>query len=208
MVGRLAQNGYGQGGSFLGALGLRSFFRMRRLRKLSHGLPHWQSADLEGGGHVVQFYGGDFPADSVARFLLDGIQAKEVCIVIADPKHVAAIDRLLDRPGKCIYLDARETMAKFMVDGRPDRLRFLDTVGDLVAQAAEAGGHVRAFGEMVVLLCKDGNAEAARELEQLWNELGRRHHMRLLCSYPIEVLEGRSAGHAHALRDTHSHAVA
>lgn len=190
-------------------MGLRSFLRRHRLRRLSKGLPEWRSSDLGGNGHVVQFYGGRFPADTVARFLLDGIQANEVCIVIAEPRHVAAVDRLLDRPGKCIYLDARETMARFMVDGRPDRMRFLDTVGDLVAQAAEAGGgRVRAFGEMVVLLCKDGNAEAARELEQLWNELGRRHHMRLLCSYPIEVLEGRAGDHAAALRDSHSHATA
>ena len=35
------------------------------------------------------------------------------------------------------------------------------------------GQHVRAFGEMVDVLSKDGRHAAAIALEDLWNELGR-----------------------------------
>lgn len=185
------------------------FLRQRRARRLSRQMPLWKAADLDGqSGHVVQFYGGEFPAGAVAGFLREGIDQGEVCIVIAEPGHIKAVDALLDRPGKCVYLDADQTLAKFMVDGRPDRVRFMDSVGDMVQQAAEAGGgKVRAFGEMVVLLCQRGDAEAAHELELLWNEVAARNSLRLLCSYPIAAVEGRSKSMAVPLRDVHSHAV-
>ena len=190
-------------------MGIFQVLRKRRARRFSSPLPAWRPEDDAGRGHIVQFYGGAFPADAVAGFLREGIEAGEVCIVIAEPRHITAIDRQLDRSGKCIYLDAEKTMAKFMVNGRPDRTKFMDTVGDLVNEAAQAGGgRVRAFGEMVVLLCQRGEPEAAHQLEALWNELGRRHRLRLLCSYPIDALEGRSRSMAIPLRDSHSHAVA
>jgi hypothetical protein len=136
------------------------------------------------------------------------IDRGEVCIMIASPQHVKAVDALLDRQGKVVYQDAAASLEKFMVDGHPDRLRFLDTIGDMVEQAALAGaGKVRAFGEMVVLLCERGQPEAAHELETLWNELAARQDMRLLCSYPISAVEGHAKPMAAALRDTHSHAV-
>ena len=159
-------------------------------------------------GHVVQFYAGSYPDETIARFVQEGIDAGEVAIVIATPAHVRAIDGRLDGRGRVLYLDADETLAKFMVHGRPDRLRFLDTVGDLVEQAAQHGnGCVRAFGEMVVLLCERGEPEAAHELEELWNDLGRRHSLKLLCSYPLAVLAGGNRTYQTRLRDTHSHAA-
>lgn len=193
-------------------MGPLTWMRNLRARRLAGPLPAWKPRPDAGGdhnGHVVQFYVGDFPAGTVAGFLREGIAKGEVCLVIATPAHVKAIDALLDRPGKCVYLDAGETLARFMVDGRPDRQRFHDTVGDLVQQAAEAGnGPVRAFGEMVVLLCERGEPEAARQLEALWNEVGERHHVRLLCSYPAHAVGGRNKGFAAPLRDAHSHAIA
>ena len=190
-------------------MALVRFLRQRRARRLSRDMPAWQAAEVDSAsGHVVQFYGGEFPAGSVAGFLREGIDQGEVCIVIAEPHHVRAVDALLDRSGKCIYVDAEETLAKFMVAGRPDRTKFMDTVEDMVQQAAEAGGgKVRAFGEMVVLLCQRGEAEAAHDVEVLWNEVAARNDLRLLCSYPISAVEGRSHGFAKPLRDTHSHAV-
>lgn len=185
------------------------FLRQRRARRLAKGMPLWDMAEREANsGHVVQFYGGDFPAGSVAGFLREGIDQGEVCIVIAQPHHIKAVDTLLERPGKVVYLDADQTLAKCMVDGRPDRLRFMDSVGDVVEQAAQAGGgKVRAFGEMVVLLCQRGQPDAAHELEVLWNELADRHALRLLCSYPVAAVEGHARPMATVLRDTHSHAV-
>lgn len=187
-------------------MGIVEAFRRRRSRRLAAPMARW-SPD-EASGHIVQFYTGAYPSEAIARFVQEGIDAGEVAVVVATAAHVRAIDGRLEGRGRVIYLDADETLAKFMVDGRPDRLRFLDTVGDVVQQAAEHGnGSVRAFGEMVVLLCERGEPDAAVLLESLWNELARRHRVKLLCSYPLDVVEGRNRGHAVRLRDAHSHAV-
>lgn len=187
-------------------MGFAAFLRHRRARRLAARMEPWSAEHA--AGHVVQFYTGPYPADAIARFVQEGIDAGEVALVIATEAHVRAIDHRLQGRGRVLYLDADETLAKFMVHGRPDRLRFLDTVGDLVEQAAEHGnGAVRAFGELMVLLCQRGEAEAAVELETLWNEVAARHRVKLLCSYPLDVVEGRNKGHAAQLRDAHSHTV-
>ena len=58
-------------------------------------------------------------------------------------------------------------------------------------------------------LARLGRAEEGRaiELEALWNELGSRHRVKLLCSYPLDAVSGRNQPHASRLRDSHTHAV-
>ena len=82
-------------------------------------------------------------------------------------------------------LDAEETLALFMVNGIPDPSRFKAMIGAVIAELA--GGPrpriVRAYGEMVNLLWRDGNHDGAIRLEVLWNELAMSHNFALLCGY-------------------------
>jgi hypothetical protein len=55
-----------------------------------------------------------------------------------------------------------------------------------------AGRHVRAFGEMVDVLCKSGRRDAAMALEELWNELAQRRDFSLLCGYHLDVFDRES----------------
>ena len=48
---------------------------------------------------------------------------------------------------------------------------------------------VRAYGEMVNLLWRDGKAQQAIELEQLWNELASKYSFALLCAYATDSLD-------------------
>lgn len=185
-------------------MGILGWVRDRRARRLAARLPGWRGDEPR--GHLVQVYPGSFVADDVAAFLREGLEAGEVAVAIARPRHLEAIRARLPDASRCFFLDAEETLAGFMADGRPDRLRFLDTVGDVVQQAAEAGdGRVRAFGEMVVVLCERGQPEAAQRLEELWNELVARVGLKLLCAYPLDAVASRSvadrvlAPHSHAL---------
>jgi hypothetical protein len=182
-------------------------FKRWRARRLGRTLPVYQPRTES--SHVLQVYGGDFPADAVATFMREGIAIGEVGLLVATPEHVAAVDALLgDVRAKVIYLDAAKTLDRILLHGRPDRLRFLDAVGDVVEQAANAGNsRVRAFGEMVALLCQRGEPRAAKELEDLWNELGVRHGLTLLCSYPVGAFAGLTSPYAMPLRDAHSHAI-
>lgn len=162
-------------------------------------------------GHFVQFYAeDDFIVDEVADFLDGALRAGDAAILIATPEHRAQIARQLKGfgdvagsspwfPGELITLDARETLAKFMVKGTPDPALFLASVGAVMARAANGGTRaVRAFGEMVALLCADGNPDAAIRLEELWNGLAQRHTFSLLCAYPMNLFA--SADHAEAFR--------
>lgn len=92
--------------------------------------------------------------------------------------------------GRYIALDATEVLSKFMADGRPDRMRFAETVGEIITRASAASRdpnrRVVAFGEMVALLWAEGQAEAAIELEKLWNELAKTYSFSLHCAYPMQ----------------------
>jgi hypothetical protein len=89
------------------------------------------------------------------------------------------------RAGSLSILDAHETLAAFMVDGMPDWFRFKTVVGGRIERAlvASAAPRVRAFGEMVDVLWRNSNPQAAIRLEELWNDLGNVYSFSLLCAY-------------------------
>src|SRR5262249_7957607 len=97
-------------------------------------------------------------------------------------------------------IDAAHPLTQLMVNDRLEPSRFVELVGGLITQLASAAHgpdrRVAAFGEMVVLLWKQGNTEAAIQLEQLWNHLAQTYAFQLHCAYPIvlfsAVLDGQS----------------
>jgi hypothetical protein len=96
--------------------------------------------------------------------------------------------------GRYVALDASQTLAQFMVQQHPDRIRFLTLAGGLIERASEAasktGRHVALFGEMVALLWASGNQRAALELERLWNELAESYAFYLHCAYSSTLFAG------------------
>jgi signal transduction histidine kinase len=151
-------------------------------------------------GHSVQFYADDsFLLDGLSRFIGTALGAGDAAIVVATQAHREALERRLQgrglssakaiRQGRYIVLDAAETLQKFMVEGFPDAARFREVLSSIVVRAGgavEAGARVVAFGEMVALLWEDGKYDAAIQLEQLWNDLGKEHSFFLHCAYPIK----------------------
>lgn len=167
-------------------------------------LARWREPGAQ-GGHLVRFFRFGFPARRVARFLRAGLAAGEAAVVVTSPRRAAALRRHLPAAG-VTWLDSAETLARILVHERPDRVRFDDVVGQAVRRAAaQANGRVRAYGDMVDVLCDRGEPEAAAELEGLWNELGRRLPLRLLCAYATRSFTGRSRGHGPRLAALHTH---
>ncbi|HEY0710433.1 MAG TPA: MEDS domain-containing protein, partial [Polyangia bacterium] len=156
---------------------------------------------------------------SVADFLATGISLGEATIVIATAAHRAGFRAALagrgvsledaERTGQCLCLDAEETLAKFLSDGMPDWEKFRATVGPVIAaMAGNEGRPVRAYGEMVDLLWRAGNAEASIRLEQLWNALAGEQRFSLLCAYVMGGLYQRVGGHSFDdVCRTHSHVI-
>jgi MEDS: MEthanogen/methylotroph, DcmR Sensory domain len=156
---------------------------------------------LEPEEHVVQLYGTDdrLLAQNVGRFLSEGMKRGDGLLVIATPEHRTSLTGELRNEsgysravleGRLVFLDAKSTLARFMVEGTPDSELFHAVVGDALrgvrARAVRSG--VRAYGEMVGLLWQAGDHDAAIRLEELWNELLRSSDVSLFCAYPIDVL--------------------
>ena len=154
--------------------------------------------------HVVQFYEtDDFLIDALALFVGDELSAGDTCLIIATPAHREHIEQRLRASGLDLAAaqarghyashDAAGTLARFMVDGAPDRERFTKIIGDMIARSASAEHPVRVFGEMVALLWAQGNHSAAIRLEALWNELRAvAHPFSLHCAYPMRDFAGEA----------------
>jgi PAS domain S-box-containing protein len=156
------------------------------------------NAHVHRHNHAVQFYDSEsFLSSVVAEFLADGIGRGEPCVVIATPNHRAAFVSALRaagvkvgparRDGLLLLLDARSCLDRFMRGAVPDRERFQRTMSRVFTRTSRTnrGALVRAYGEMVDLLWKDGNTEGAIQLEELWNELSSRYQFSLLCAYAM-----------------------
>ena len=148
--------------------------------------------------HAVHFYGDEIELSKViGTFLSEGLVAGQPAIVIATPPHTAAIldaltTHLIDverarHGGDLVVLDAEETLGTFILDGVPQQKLFQRVIGDQIEQSlrGRARTPVRAYGEMVDVLWKRGQTDAAIRLEVLWNELAAAHPFSLLCGYAI-----------------------
>ena len=148
--------------------------------------------------HAVRFYESDNSlARIVADFLHEGLDVGNPAIVVATADIRAAIvqeltDRSLDVPklqraGDLLVLDAEEILSAFMTDGRPDAGRFKDQMCHVIQRVCgdRADCRVRIFGQMVDVLWKDGQRDAAIRLEVLWNQLAHTEAFSLLCGYAI-----------------------
>jgi KaiC/GvpD/RAD55 family RecA-like ATPase len=172
--------------------------------------------------HVVQFYEDErFLADRVAAFLAAGLREGQPAIVIATESHRRAFLRNLKKQqvvdveqatlsGQLTCLDARETLQGFMVDGVPDAALAKRQLGEVLEriQAANPGKRMRAYGEMVDLLWRDNNAQAAIQLEELWNELTGTYRFSLMCAYDLTTFSRSTSGMGvRDVCDVHTHAL-
>jgi hypothetical protein len=153
---------------------------------------------MEGHAHAVGFYETDaFLVGCVRDFLSPSLLAGGAAIVVASASHRDAFGHALEkagidlpeaqRHGRYLALDASEALSTLMADGMPDAARFRTAMGDLISRAAQGPREVRIYGEMVAVLCGQGNIAAAIALEQLWNELAAAHPFSLFCAYPIRA---------------------
>ena len=169
--------------------------------------------------HVVQLYGSDdwLLTRNVARYLSEGLRRGDGLLVIGTPEHRTTVTHLLrEEPGysmavlegRLVFLDAQRTLARFIVDGLPNADLFREVVGGALERVRSRAVHtrVRAYGEMVGLLWKEGQYDAALSLEELWNDLLKQSDVSLFCAYPIDIFSPEfEQGKVDALLCAHTH---
>jgi hypothetical protein len=146
--------------------------------------------------HLVSFCASDDQLIAkVAPFVEDGLACGEAAVLVATPAHIGQVKaalgacsldvKALEASGRLTYFDAAETLAQLSNGKRPDEARFAQVIGGALAraEAAAPSGAVRAYGEMVDLLWRQGNVAEAVRLEALWNELAHSRRLSLLCTY-------------------------
>ena len=172
--------------------------------------PHAQSNKETSRRHEVQFSSDDGPfLAGFTRFIEAALEAGNAVLVVATESHrKRLLQRLLTdgvdvaaaiEQGRYIPLDVVETLSAFMVNGAPDRVRFLKVASDLIATAAKAAKgerpRVSACGECAPLLWAQGKAEAAVQLEHLWDEIAEKYDVDILCGYVLNNSQREHESH-------------
>jgi PAS domain S-box-containing protein len=172
--------------------------------------------------HIVRFYQDEeLLYRAVVQFVAAGLAAEEPVVIVATEAHRTAFVQRLRRQGIAVdaavssgritLLDARETLARFMVGDDPKWDRFAAAIGPVLdrCRAGRTDVRVRVYGEMVDVLWRAGNRVAAIRLEEFWNELARQQSFALLCAYHMGNFY--KAGDGEGFDDVcrlHSHVIA
>jgi signal transduction histidine kinase len=153
-------------------------------------------ATSSGVYHAVQFFdAGAYPSERIAEFLATALDAGGGCLAIATSEHLASISRALWRLGvdpggmdarRVRLVDASEALARFMGAAGPDRGRLRDAVDDLFGSVQVPSEKLHVYGEAVDVLVRDGRADAALRLEELWQEVVEGTRCKLLCGYAMQ----------------------
>jgi hypothetical protein len=177
-------------------------------------------ARQDGHFHAVRFYEDDKSlCRIVSGFIAEGLALDQPALIIATKPHIDCIIEnltaatinveLLKQKGDLLLLDARQTLATFMVNGQPDADFFKASATTALDQLARGRTKtIRAYGEMVDVLWKDGLSAAAIKLEMLWNRLANTHDFSLLCGYAMgnfyknATIDDVCRHHTHVVSDT------
>ncbi|EWG98977.1 EAL domain-containing protein [Halomonas sp. BC04] len=167
--------------------------------------------------HAVQFYADEaFLADVVADYLRAGADAGERLLLLLTIPHQAAVLQRLAAGGlntdaalaggQLVMYDAELMLEAIMREGMPVEALFNRHI--LAAVEAAGPAPTRAFGELVDLLCAQGNAMAAVQLEALWHAACHRLPLTLLCGYELRHFDRPEDQAAfNAICDHHTHVL-
>jgi len=160
--------------------------------------------------HVAQFNDDGAPRiTEIGRVLSVALHQGVAVVCIATGTHRRLLERQLIAHGidilavlsreQYVSLNALETLSKIVIEGVPDAVRFAEVVGVLVDRSAARYPRVLIFGELVALMCADGQNAAAAELENLWRPfmaarpLFRRQELDPPVEYEVGLTSGRVA---------------
>jgi DNA-binding NarL/FixJ family response regulator len=163
---------------------------------------------VEGSRHAVHFHNNDSHfMDEVSELVGATLRSGEQVVVVtneatrigvAQRLHARQIDLpMLAERGQYVAQDSELALSQVMHEGRPSKERLAEIIHGLDRSRLTVPNGPRSrltiFGDMAVSLCRNGDFEAALEVERLWNELTRALPFFTVCSYPIDCFEHSEA---------------
>jgi DNA-binding NarL/FixJ family response regulator len=158
------------------------------------------SSGLEGSvstghRHEVHFYSDDKALlETAARCIAGALEAGNAAISVFTASQREELLRQLRaqgidvdtaiQRGSYISLDPNDVLPFFMINDRPDSVRFFGVVDNLIRKAKQRHSSVAACGVAAHTLWAQGKVEAALQLEQFWDEISRKFDVNILCLYP------------------------
>ena len=174
------------------------------------------------GGHFVQLYAADDAAlvKNARRYLWEGLRRGEGVLVIAAVERQQSFSQHLSTlgadvqqslaKGQLVFLNAHQTVARFMRGGEPDWIEFEKAIRGAIRRVHPREGieRLRAYGEMVGILWKARRFSAAVRLEQFWNKLLEQSAFSLFCAYAIDIFGQEFApSNLDGVLCTHTHLI-
>ena len=149
-----------------------------------------------GHSRQVKFCGDDASfLIRCTRFIGAALADGDAVIVIMNPSHRNSLRQNLEsegcdvaeaiEQGRYVAFEPSDVLSTFLVNNKPHAGRIIKASGDLIATALKSATgkepRVAVCGECAALLHAKGKAEAAVEMEQLWNDLASMHNVDSLC---------------------------
>lgn len=144
--------------------------------------------------HHVLFYDHDnFLSNTVADYLVDGLQNDEAILVAATQAHWEIIQHdlflrgfemaPLMEQGQLIFVDAELVAHELLLQDEIAIEKFETLMPERLAKLRQYNPKIRIFGEVVDVLVGKNNIKAALQLEALWHALRDQQGFQLLCGY-------------------------
>jgi CheY-like chemotaxis protein len=177
----------------------------------------WNAAP---GTHAVQFYEGErFLHGAISRFFANGLETGEPLVMICRRRTFdGVVERLAaeygltpgDTAARIRFVDVDEALRSFMEGITPNPSRFEQGFAELMASIPRRGANdtVWIYGEMVDVLCREGNHAAAVQLEELWNAVSAGWRVSVICGYAMEDFDDdMSATQLRGVCRQHTHVI-
>ncbi|SFE11791.1 MEDS domain-containing protein [Nitrosomonas sp. Nm166] len=159
----------------------------------------WQLVSTA-GNHFVQICQSEtLRAEAIARYIQEGVLNGEGVIIIADMalrKNVISnmemlgLDaQTLKNRGQLRFFDAKFLLFSFVIDGELKEQAFQEVIGDPIHSLQLKYGKVRVVGEMMNILLKQGQYDAAKLLVEVGKNLAERQEYSHLCIYSLDDLQ-------------------
>ncbi|KAI5802075.1 hypothetical protein FPQ18DRAFT_4063 [Pyronema domesticum] len=164
-----------------------------------HEHPHHSHHSHSSNDHRIRFYTAeDSLFDAISSFILPSFFSNEhAAVIVATKAHLEALDLYLRqqnlvpellRKRQQMYLAPAEViLEKLMPHGVIEAQVFFDYFGPLFEKLQATFPKLLVYGELVNILCEQGEHEQAHELEEVWEQFLAGKEASLLCGYDMNV---------------------